>query len=58
MHTKIVIDTCDLQSELDLVVKGKSVLITSARQPRSGWSEAIQDEISSRPLGRVGEWQW
>ena len=55
---KVVIDTCDLKSDLDLVVKGKSILITATKQPRMGWAQAIQDEVSSRPLGHIGEWQW
>lgn len=55
---KVVIDNCELKADLDLVVKGKSLVITAVRQPRAGWAEAIQDEIASRPLGRMGEWQW
>ena len=55
---KTVIDTCGFQSDLDLNVKGKSVILTAEKQPRANWQEAIQNEITSKPLKYLGEWEW
>ena len=55
---KTVIDECGFASDLELTVKGKSVVLTADKQPRQGWQEAIQDEISSKPLRYLGEWEW
>ena len=55
---KTVIDTCGFQSDLELNVKGKSVVLTAEKQPRFGWQEAIQNEIMSKPLKYLGEWEW
>ena len=55
---KTVIDTCGFQSDLDLTIKGKSVVLTAEKQPRSNWQEAIQNEIMSKPLRYLGEWDW
>ena len=55
---KTVIDTCGFSSDLELNVKGKSVVLTADKQPRQGWQEAIQDEINSKPLRYLGEWEW
>ena len=55
---KTVIDSCEFSSDLDMTVKGKTVVLSSEKQPRKGWQEAIQDEISSKPLRYLGEWEW
>jgi len=55
---KAVIDACEFSSDLDLTVKGKSVVLSAEKQPRQGWQEAIQDEINSKPLRYLGEWEW
>ena len=55
---KTVIDSCEFSSELELVVKGKSVVLTAEKQPRIGWKESIQSEIDSKPLRYLGEWEW
>ena len=55
---KTVIDACEFSSDLELTVKGKSVILSAEKQPRQGWQEAIQDEISSKPLRYLGEWEW
>ena len=55
---KTVIDACEFSSDLELNVKGKSVILSADKQPRQGWQEAIQDEISSKPLRYLGEWEW
>ena len=55
---KTVIEACGFSSDLDLTVKGKSVVLTADKQPRQGWRESIQDEISSKPLRYLGEWEW
>ena len=55
---KAVIDACEFSSDLDLAVKGKSVVLSAEKQPRQGWQEAIQDEINSKPLRYLGEWEW
>ena len=55
---KTVIDACEFQSDLELNIKGKSVVLTAEKQPRAGWQEAIQDEIVSKPLNYLGEWEW
>ena len=55
---KTVIDACEFKSDLELTVKGKSVVIMAEKQPRSGWKESIQEEITSKPLRYLGEWEW
>lgn len=55
---KTVIDACGFQSDLELNVKGKSVVLTAEKQPRANWQEAIQNEIASKPLRYLGEWEW
>jgi len=55
---KAVIDACEFQSDIELNVKGKSLVLTAEKQPRAGWQEAIQDEITSKPLKYLGEWEW
>ncbi len=55
---KTVIDACEFTSDLDLTVKGKSVVLTAEKQPRQGWQDAIQEEITSKPLRYLGEWEW
>ena len=55
---KTVIETCGFETDLDLTIKGKSVVLTADKQPRQGWQEAIQDEIKSKPLRYLGEWEW
>jgi len=55
---KAVIDSCGFQSELELTVKGKNVVLSAEKQPRAGWQTAIQDEIMSKPLRYLGEWEW
>ena len=55
---KNVIETCGFGADLDLNVKGKSVILTADKQPRSGWHEAIQDEINAKHLTYLGEWEW
>lgn len=55
---KAVIEVCDFSSDLDLTIKGKSVVLTADKQPRQGWREAIQEEIGSKPLRYLGEWEW
>lgn len=55
---KTVIDACEFSSDLDLTVKGKSVVLSAEKQPRQGWQDAIQEEINSKPLRYLGEWEW
>ena len=55
---KTVIDACEFSSDLEMIVKGKSVVLTAERQPRLGWKESIQGEIEAKPLRYLGEWEW
>ena len=55
---KTVIDTCEFKTDLELTVKGKSIILTSEKQPRAGWKEAVQEEVTSKPLRYLGEWEW
>ena len=55
---KTVIESCEFGENLEMMVKGKSVVLMADKQPRSGWHEAIQDEINSKPLKYLGEWEW
>ena len=55
---KAVIDACELQSDLELNIKGKSLVISSEKQPRAGWRESVQSEVGSKPLKYLGEWEW
>lgn len=55
---KTVIESCEFGSDLELTVKGKSVVLSSDKKPRSGWQEAIEEEITTKPLRYLGEWEW
>ena len=55
---KTIIETCEFSENLELSVKGKSVVLTADKQPRQGWHDAIQNEIMSKPLKYLGEWEW
>jgi antitoxin MazE len=39
---KAVIDQCGLKREVDMTVKGDTIVIAPARKPRAGWAEAFK----------------
>lgn len=39
---KAVIDQCGLKREVDMTVKGDTIVIAPARRPRAGWAEAFE----------------
>ena len=55
---KTVIENCGFVDGLELSIKGKSVVLTADKQPREGWYESIEEEITSKPLRYLGEWEW
>ena len=55
---KTIIETCEFNENIELSVKGKSVILTAEKQPRGGWKEAIENEITTKPLRYLGEWEW
>ena len=58
VSSPIRIDACEFSKDLEMTVKGKTVVLSADKQPRQGWQEAIQEEINSKPLRYLGEWEW
>lgn len=65
---KVVIEQAGLTEEVELEVRGATVVIAAARKPRAGWAEAARqlhaaggerllDPPTSTKFDEV-EWQW
>lgn len=65
---KVVIEQARLTDEVELEVRGSTVVITAARRPRDGWAEAARqlhseagDQLLDPPTStdfEEAEWQW
>lgn len=65
---KVVIEQARLTDEVELEVRGATVVITAARRARDGWAEAAQqlraqggDQLLDPPTAtdfEDAEWQW
>lgn len=65
---KVVIEQARLTDEVELEVRGATVVITAARKARDGWAEAAQklhsqggDQLLDPPTStdfEEAEWQW
>lgn len=56
---KNVINECGFQSEINLTIDKKRVILTAKHQERWGWRERIQlNDIQSMHQSWEREWKW
>ena len=55
---KNIIQNCGFQSEVDLDVIDKSVVLKAPEDDRGGWSETFQNAVIQTPIKEKGEWEW
>lgn len=55
---KAVLTDCGFQTEADLEVRRKMVILSPVQEPRAGWENEFGAEIERLPITRGGEWQW
>lgn len=55
---KNVIQSCGFQSEVDLEIKDKSVVLKVPEEGRTAWFEIFQSGIVQNPIKEKGEWEW
>lgn len=55
---KNVIQSCGFQSEVDLEVQDKSVILKVPDDGRHAWFEMFQGNIIQNPIKDKGEWEW
>ena len=46
---KILLEQSKLSGEVELEVRGESIVITSARKPREGWAEQFKKALEKNP---------
>jgi len=46
---KILLEQSKLSGEVELEVKGESIIISPARKPREGWTEQIRKALAENP---------
>jgi len=58
-----VLDQCHLQDQVELEIKGNTLIVRSAHKPRSGWESAFagmadqaDDKLLDRDTDLVTEW--
>ncbi len=55
---KNIMTECGFQSEAELDVRHKMVILSPVAEPRDGWEDAVQKEVKSHPFQGQGEWKW
>lgn len=66
---KILLEQSKLSGEVELEVRGESIIITPARKPREGWTEQIKQALAENPEEEIfgeniqnrfdeEEWEW
>lgn len=55
---KTVLIDCGFQTEAELEVRRKMVILSPIREPRADWENEFGAEIERLPITRGGEWQW
>ena len=65
---KVVIEQANLTEEVELEVRGATVVISAAKKPRAGWAQAAKEahalgedrllDPSAPTEFEEGEWQW
>lgn len=55
---KAVLDECGFESEADLNVRQKSIVLTPVVTVRANWQQEMKEDLESRPIIHQGEWIW
>ena len=53
-----IIKQCDFGNVLEVNVRHKAMVVTSAFGVREGWQELTEAENASKPFDEKGEWEW
>ena len=55
---KSVIQSCGFESEVELTVQNKTVVLSAPREGRTAWKELFQESLKEQPMADGGEWEW
>ena len=55
---KNVIQSCGFQTEVDMEVSEKSVILRVPENDRTTWFELFQNAVAQHPIKEKGEWEW
>lgn len=55
---KVVLQECGFQSDIDMVVQNKSLIVTAPADDRTAWHELFQEGMRLKPIKDKGEWEW
>jgi len=55
---KSVIQACGFESEIELTLRDRTVILTVPQADRTVWGDLIQDSIRQKPIQEKGEWEW
>ena len=55
---KNVIQSCGFQSEINMDVQDKNVILSLPDDGRESWLEQFQNGVNQNPIKEKGEWEW
>lgn len=55
---KNVIQSCGFQSEINMDVQDKNVILSLPDDGRESWFEQFQNGVNQNPIKEKGEWEW
>ena len=55
---KSVLKACEFESEIELTVQDKTVLLSAPKEGRTAWFELFQESVKQKPIQEKGEWEW
>ena len=55
---KSVLKACEFESEVELTVQDKTVLLSVPKEGRTAWFELFQESVKQKPIKEKGEWEW
>lgn len=55
---KAILTDCGFETEAELEVRHKMIILSPIKEPRAGWLNEMGNELEQKPLMRGGEWQW
>lgn len=55
---KSVIQSCGFESEVELNIQDKSVILATPQSDRTAWFELFHEGVRQKPVQEKGEWEW
>jgi len=55
---KNVVQDCGFETEIEMNVQDKSVILTAPHDDRTAWNELFQESVAQKPVQEKGEWEW